>query len=118
VQLVLPWSSGNWPLFVVLFLLLGLVMEFSIVSSVVLVSGIAPDARGTVIALSVAARGLGRMAGSLLGPLLWENFGFLANGTTAGIFSLVGALVCWQLVREGESDNTLPAIPAGASDMG
>jgi predicted MFS family arabinose efflux permease len=118
VQLVLPWSGGNWPLFVVLFLLLGLVMEFSIVSSVVLVSGVAPDARGTVIAMSVAARGLGRMAGSLLGPLLWENFGFLANGTAAGIFSLLGALVCWQLIREGESDSTVPAIPAGVSDAG
>jgi predicted MFS family arabinose efflux permease len=117
VQLALPWSSGNWPLFVVLFLLLGLVMEFSIVSTVVLVSGVAPEARGTVIALSVAARGLGRLAGSLVGPQLWEHIGFLANGTAAGLFSLAGALICWQLVREGESDTSRPTVAAGAPDL-
>jgi predicted MFS family arabinose efflux permease len=99
----LPISSGNWALFLVLFLLFDLWFEFAIVSIFPLVSGIVPAARGTMLSLSVAAIGLGRVVGSLAGPLLWERFGFVANGLLAAGMTALGVIVCLLFVREGEA---------------
>jgi predicted MFS family arabinose efflux permease len=103
LQALLPLSSGRWLLFLALFFLLDLWFEFAIVSAFPLISGIAPAARGTLLALSVAAIGLGRVVGSRVGPLLWEDFGFIANGLLAGALTLLGVLICLLFVREGET---------------
>jgi predicted MFS family arabinose efflux permease len=102
-QGLLPISSGNWALFLVLFLLFDLWFEFAIVSIFPLVSGIVPAARGTMLSLSVAAIGLGRVVGSLAGPLLWERFGFVANGLLAAGMTALGVIVCLLFVHEGEA---------------
>lgn len=99
--LVLPLSSGQWMLFLVLFLAFHLFFEFGIVSLFPLVSELAPAARGTVIALSIAAIGLGRMVGSLIGPLIWEQLGFLANGLIAAALTIGALAICAAFVREG-----------------
>jgi predicted MFS family arabinose efflux permease len=103
LQALLPISKGSWLLVLPLFLLLDLWFEFAIVSAFPLVSGILPNARGTMLALGVAAGGLGRVVGSQVGPLLWERFGFVANGLLAGSISLLAVIVCLLFVREGES---------------
>jgi predicted MFS family arabinose efflux permease len=90
-------------LFLALFFTLDLSFEFAIVSAFPLISGIVPAARGTMLALSVAAIGLGRVVGSQVGPLLWEAFGFSANGLVAGLLTLLGMLACLLFVREGEA---------------
>ena len=104
LQALLPISKGSWALVLPLFLLLDLWFEFAIVSAFPLISGIMPLARGTMLALGVAAGGLGRVIGSQVGPILWERFGFVANGLLAGVVTLVGVIVCLFCVREGESD--------------
>jgi len=101
LMLLLPSSAGNWGLFLVLFLLFGLCFEFAIVSVFPLVSGLGAGARGTVLALAVAASGLGRIVGSLAGPRLFEGAGFWANGLLAGAIALAGVALGWALVREG-----------------
>lgn len=101
-QLLLPISNGNWLLFLPLFLLFSFCMEFAIVSSFPLISGLAPAARGTVLAFSVTAIGLGRVFGSLLATPLWENHGFLANGVLAATLSLLGVIIGAWFVCEGE----------------
>jgi predicted MFS family arabinose efflux permease len=108
LQALLPLSKGSWALVLPLFLLLDLWFEFAIVSAFPLISGIMPRARGTMLALSVAAGGLGRVIGSQVGPILWERFGFIANGLLAGFVTLLGVLICLLFVREGES-NAPPA---------
>jgi predicted MFS family arabinose efflux permease len=102
-QGLLPLSSGRWLLFLGLFFVFDLWFEFAIVSAFPLISGIVPAARGTMLALSVAAIGLGRVVGSQVGPLLWERFGFSANGLLAAIMTLLGVLICLLFVREGET---------------
>jgi predicted MFS family arabinose efflux permease len=102
VQALLPFSSGSWLVFLPLFLLFDLCFEFAIVSVFPLVSGILPTARGTMLALSTAAIGLGRVIGSLVGPALWQQFGFAANGLLAGGLTLLGVVICYLFVREGE----------------
>jgi predicted MFS family arabinose efflux permease len=102
LQALLPISKGSWLLVLPLFLLLDLWFEFAIVSAFPLISGLVPTARGTVLALGVAAGGLGRVVGSQIGPLLWERFGFVANGLLAGGMTLLGVIACLLFVREGE----------------
>ncbi|NJO07392.1 MAG: MFS transporter [Chloroflexaceae bacterium] len=102
LQFAIPLSSGNWLAFLPTFLLLGLVAEFSIVAAIIFTSGLITGARGTVIALGVTAMGMGRVAGSLIGPRIFEAGGFLFNGLAAGMLSLAAVLLCLLLVREGE----------------
>lgn len=102
LQGLLPFSGGNWRLFLVLFLLFDLWFEFAIVSAFPLISGILPAARGTMLSLSVAAIGLGRVVGSLAGPLLWAHFSFVANGLLAASMTALGVIICLLFVREGE----------------
>jgi predicted MFS family arabinose efflux permease len=83
--------------------MLDLWFEFAIVSTFPLISDIVPAARGTMLALSVAAIGLGRVVGSRVGPPLWESFGFFANGLLAGALTLLGVFICLLFVHERES---------------
>jgi predicted MFS family arabinose efflux permease len=106
VQGLLPLSSGRWVVFLPLFLLFDLCFEFAIVSAFPLISGIAPTARGTMLALGTAAIGLGRVIGSLVGPMLWQSRGFAANGLLAGGLTLLGVAICFLFVREGEEAGT------------
>lgn len=99
--LLLPATAGSWWLFLPLFLLFMLCFEFSIVSYFPLVSGLGAGRRASVIALAVASSGLGRIGGSLLGPLLFERAGFWANATAAGAAALLGVTLGAALVREG-----------------
>lgn len=99
--LLLPATAGSWWLFLPAFLLFMLCFEFAIVAFFPLVSGLGAGQRGTVIALAVASSGLGRIGGSLLGPLLFERAGFWANATAAGAAALLGVALGTALVREG-----------------
>jgi hypothetical protein len=44
--------------------------------------------------------------GSLVGPTLWQQFGFAANGLLAGALTLLGVVICYLFVREGEETGT------------
>jgi predicted MFS family arabinose efflux permease len=59
-----------------------------------------------MLALGTAAIGLGRVIGSLIGPALWQQFGFAANGLLAGGLTLLGVAICFLFVREGEEADT------------
>lgn len=100
-MLLLPLAAGRWALFIPLFLLFDLCFEFAIVSSFPLLSGLGRAARGAVLALGVAASGLGRIFGSLAGPRLFESAGFWANGLAAGAVALLGVAVGVALLWEG-----------------
>jgi predicted MFS family arabinose efflux permease len=101
LDLLLPLSGGQWFLFIGLFLAYHLVFEFGVVSLFPLISELAPSARGTVIAISIATVGLGRMVGSLLGPLLLEQGSYLSNGLAAALFTVIALVACGVFVREG-----------------
>lgn len=101
-QGLLPFSAGNWVLFIVLFYLFVLWFEFAIVSLFPLVSGILPQARGLMISLCVATIGMGRLVSTQIGLPIWERWGFMAIGTLAAALTIVGVLICLVFVREGE----------------
>ncbi len=99
---LLPLTAGRWELFLLVFLCFGLTFEFAIVSMFPLVSGLVREGRGTVIALSIAMVGLGRIIGSLAGPRLFENYGFGANALLAGGAAVIGVIIGLVWMHEGE----------------
>jgi predicted MFS family arabinose efflux permease len=101
-MLLLPFTAGNWWLFLPIFLLYDVCFEFAVVSTFPLLSELLPQARGRVIALGVATIGLGRMIGSLLGPALFSGIGFTANGVLAALLTVVGVAICARWVYEGD----------------
>jgi MFS transporter, DHA1 family, inner membrane transport protein len=104
LMLALPLSEGSWLLFLALYFLFDLFFEFSIVASFPLVSGVAPTARGTLMALSVLVIGMGRAIGSQMGTPLWSSYSIWANGLIGAGLVLGGVLLCWALVRENEAE--------------
>jgi predicted MFS family arabinose efflux permease len=65
-----------------------LLFEFTIVSSFSLCTELRPDLRATVIAGFLAAAGLGRVAGALIGIPVWLAGGITATGATSACLSL------------------------------
>lgn len=92
--LLLPLLAGNLASALVGLFVLFLAFEFSIVSSFPLISELAPDARGTLMALNAAALSAGRMAGSLTAAPLWLHGGLGLNAAV----SCGGALVAFALL--------------------
>ncbi len=75
-----------------------LTFEFTIVSSLPLVSEILPAGRAGLIAANFAAMALGRAAGSLIAPWLYQGSGFQANTFASLLFDLL-ALVALSFIR-------------------
>jgi predicted MFS family arabinose efflux permease len=98
--LLLPILSRNLGGALLGIMLVVLTFEFTIVSMLPLVSELAPDARGTLMAVNVAAMSFGRMLGSLSGPRLWFQRGMWANAVMAGGLMLVAMLILKMGVRE------------------
>jgi predicted MFS family arabinose efflux permease len=73
--------------------------EFSIVTSLPLLTEIMPDARATFMAASVTTISLGRMAGSQLGPALFR-FGLPSVAIASAVITLVTLFILWAFIRE------------------
>ena len=74
-----------------------LTFEFTIVSLIPLMTGVLPEARGTVMALSIASANLGRGLGSWIAAPLFQG-GFWANALAAAIVNLLAILLLRYLV--------------------
>ncbi|MDH7487785.1 MAG: hypothetical protein QHJ81_16120, partial [Anaerolineae bacterium] len=66
-----------------------------------LATELVPAARGTMMALNVAAMALGRALGAPLGTALWAAGGLLWNGLVASAGTLLALVLLLALVREG-----------------
>ncbi len=87
--LALPLLGGSTGSALAGLFLFYLTFEFTIVSTIPLVTELLPEARATLLGGFVAALSLGRALGDLLGPPLFR-FGFLANGSAAAALNLLG----------------------------
>lgn len=75
--------------------------EFTIVSSLPLVSELTPATRGTLMALNVAALSGGRMLGSVTATPLWLHGGMVLNGVVSAGAALASLTVLVVWIREG-----------------
>ncbi|OGT27945.1 MAG: hypothetical protein A2Z17_00735 [Gammaproteobacteria bacterium RBG_16_66_13] len=73
--------------------------EFTLVSSLPLMTELVPAARATMMSANIAALSLGRALGALAGPALFAN-GILANGGFAAGLNLAALLALAFFVRE------------------
>lgn len=69
-----------------------LAFEFAIVSLIPMMTGVLPEARGTVMALNIASANLGRGLGSLIAAPIFLG-GFWMNSLAAAIVNLLAILV-------------------------
>lgn len=76
-----------------------LTFEFTLVSSIPLMTELIPSARATLLAANVTAYAGGRMLGSFIGPHLYD-LGLLANGIAAAIFELIALAVLILFIRQ------------------
>jgi predicted MFS family arabinose efflux permease len=75
-----------------------LAFEFSIVVFLSLCTEIMPELRATMMSFSMAASGLGRVVGVLIGGSVWAFGGILATGiVSAGITMLAMLSMMWGL---------------------
>jgi len=98
--LVLPRLAVNLTGAIAGVTLMILAFEFSIVSLVPLVTEVVPAARGTVVALNVAAMSLGRIIATLMSTRLWSSGGLSANARVSAAIMLAALAVLIFAVRE------------------
>jgi predicted MFS family arabinose efflux permease len=92
--------------------LLAATSEFSIVSTLPLVSELAPIARGTVMAVNAALTAIAAAVASLLAPRLWAAGG-LSRVTIASAASItLAVLLLWFAVSISRTQQTPPPVPA------
>lgn len=95
----LPFIAVNLELALVGLFLVFISFEFTMVSTIPLMTELVPSARGRVMSANVAAQSAGRMLGALLGAFLFR-FGFAWIGAANVVMTLAAfALLVW-LVRE------------------
>ncbi len=97
-SLTLPLLGRSLPGALVGLFLLYITFEFTLVSSIPLMTQILPGARATLMASNIAALSAGRAIGALLGPLLFSA-GLLANGAVAALFNVLALGALWYVGR-------------------
>jgi len=105
---LLPLIGTTWQGALLGLFIFYLAFEFTLVSSIPLMTELVPSARATLLAGNVAALSLGRMLGSLLGPVLF-TFGLPANALAAALMNVIGLAALIFVVREN-----VAKIPAQA----
>jgi predicted MFS family arabinose efflux permease len=98
--LVLPRVAGTLGVTLAALVVVALTSEFAIVSALPLVSELAPDARGTVLAVNAALMSAGVMAVSVLAPRLWNSGGLALTTAVSAAMAAGAALLLWLGARD------------------
>jgi predicted MFS family arabinose efflux permease len=77
-----------------------LTYDFSIVSTLPMITELAPGARATMMALNVAAMAVGRLISSLIAARLWAAGGLAANTLVSTVVVMVAFTILISFVRE------------------
>jgi MFS transporter, DHA1 family, inner membrane transport protein len=98
--LALPVMSGwGLPFALMAFFLVYIAFEFTIVTTIPMVTELLPEARALVMSINVAGNGAGRMLGVGLGSWLF-NYGFAWNCLAATALSVLTIVVVIVFVKE------------------
>jgi predicted MFS family arabinose efflux permease len=98
----LPLLAQTLPLALLGMFLIFLFFEFTVVTGISLFTELLPQARGTMLSASVASSSLGRVAGAILGGLVWPVAGLwgicliAAGGSAVALICLLWGLHRWQ----------------------
>jgi predicted MFS family arabinose efflux permease len=92
---LLPLASTNLTLALSALFVLFMVFEFTIVAFLSLCTELTPEMRATMMSMMLAAAGIGRMVGALMGGPIWLAGGITA---TAAVSTLLSALALAGLI--------------------
>ena len=95
----LPLTQASLPLALAGIFCLFLFFEFTIVTSISLFTEVLPHARATMMSALVAANGIGRIAGALIGGLLWRSGGMVNISLFSAGISLLAVGCLWWGMR-------------------
>ena len=96
--LALPAIGINLPLALSALFFVFLAFELTIVTSISLCTELLPEARATMMAGFLAAAGLGRVVGALIGGPVWISGGIHATGIVSGVMTgLALVFLMWGL---------------------
>jgi predicted MFS family arabinose efflux permease len=101
--LLLPRLAGSLAGALVGIFLVYVTFDFSIVSVFPLLSELAPQARGALMALNVAAMAIGRLISSLSAVRLWTVGGLSANTLVSALAVTLALVILVTLIREQRS---------------
>ena len=88
--ILLPFLGATLPLALAGIFIVFLTYEFTIVTGITLSTELLPHSRATMVAGFMAAAGLGRVCGALLGLSVWQAGGILATGLVSAAISVLG----------------------------
>ena len=99
---LLPWCSSTLTMALISLFIIFVTVEFTIVTSLSICTEVLPGVRATMMSGYVAAAGIGRVVGALLGGPVWLMGGIEATAavsvaiTAIGLISLVWGLRGWR----------------------
>lgn len=101
---LVPLTGQDLPTALVVLFFLFFFFEMTVVGAIPLQTEVVPSARGVVMSTALAAGGLGRGVGALLGQPIKSVAGFEAIGLTSSLLMISGILVLARWVKENQSD--------------
>jgi predicted MFS family arabinose efflux permease len=96
----IPFTGNSLVSALVTLLLLFWFFEVTLVGGIPLLTELVPNARSVVMSVTLAAGALGRTIGSLIGPVIFQKWGFPGSGVTAALVMGLGVLVLARWVKE------------------
>ena len=104
--LIMPLFGLSLASALILLFLMFLVFEITVVGAIPLMTELVPSYRAIVLATTAATGSIGRAVGSSLGPILWERFGYTANGVVAMVMMAIAIFILYKNIHEHEDDAT------------
>jgi len=98
--LLLPRIAGTLAVTMTAMAVVAMTSEFAIVSALPLVSELAPQARGTVMATNAALVSVGVMIVSVLAPRLWSSGGLTLTTAVSAAMAAIAAVLLWWLAPQ------------------
>jgi MFS transporter, DHA1 family, inner membrane transport protein len=86
---LLPFADKSLPLALSAIFVIFLSFEFTLVTSLGLISELAPESRGAMMSTFHAAAGIGRVFGASMGGYIWRNAGLMGISITSVFFTLI-----------------------------
>jgi predicted MFS family arabinose efflux permease len=102
--MLIPWYGKSLPFALTGIFLVFLSFEFMIVSSLSLCTEILPQYRATMMSAYLAAGGLGRVLGAMMGVQVWLAGGIMATGVVSAVLTML-AFLSLTLGLKGWRDN-------------
>ena len=95
--LLLPRIVGTLAVTMIAMAVVAMTSEFAIVSALPLVSELAPQARGTVMAMNAALVSVGVMVVSVLAPRLWSSGGLALTTAASAAMAVIAAVLLFSI---------------------